>query len=110
MFINLTFLHNKSTQFETTNDNFSNSNYRRIEWHGEALAYLFAREQQTLVLVARRKDKLDGLAKALNSQYGVKVHVIALDLQQIGAAAQLMNEVSNLKLSLIPWSITLVLV
>ncbi len=66
---------------------------------GEALAHLFAREQQTLVLVARRKDKLDGLAKALNSKYGVKVHVIALDLQQMGAAAQLMNEVSNLKLT-----------
>lgn len=66
---------------------------------GEALAHLFAREQQTLVLVARRKDKLEGLAKTLNSQYGVKVHVIAQDLQQIGAAAQLMNEVSNLKLS-----------
>ena len=66
---------------------------------GEALAHLFAREQQALVLVARRKDKLEGLAKALNSKYGVKVHVIALDLQQIGAAAQLMNEVSNLKLT-----------
>ncbi|HRH91977.1 MAG TPA: SDR family oxidoreductase [Agitococcus sp.] len=66
---------------------------------GEALAHLFAREQQTLVLVARRKDKLESLAKALNSKYGVKVHVIALDLQQIGAAAQLMNEVSNLKLT-----------
>ncbi len=66
---------------------------------GEALAHLFAREQQTLVLVARRKDKLEGLAKALNSKYSVKVHVIALDLQQMGAAAQLMNEVSNLKLT-----------
>lgn len=66
---------------------------------GEALAHLFAREQQTLVLVARRKDKLEGLAKALNSKYGVKVHVIALDLQQMGAAAQLMNEISNLKLT-----------
>ena len=51
------------------------------------------------MLVARRKDKLEGLAKALNSKYGVKVHVIALDLQQMGAAAQLMNEVSNLKLT-----------
>ena len=66
---------------------------------GEALAHLFAREQQALVLVARRKDKLEGLAKALNSKYGVKVHVIALDLQQMGAAAQLMNEISNLKLT-----------
>ena len=66
---------------------------------GEALAHLFAPEQQTLVLVARRKDKLDDLAKALNSKYGIKVHSIALDLQQAGAAAQLMNEISNLKLS-----------
>mgnify|MGYP003704698023 FL=1 len=66
---------------------------------GEALAHLFAPEQQTLVLVARRKDKLDDLAKALNSKYGIKVHSIALDLQQAGAAAQLMNEISNLKLT-----------
>ena len=66
---------------------------------GEALAHLFAPEQQTLVLVARRKDKLDVLAKALNSKYGIKVHSIALDLQQAGAAAQLMNEISNLKLT-----------
>lgn len=66
---------------------------------GEALAHLFAPEQQTLVLVARSKDKLDALAKELNSKHGIKVHVIAQDLEQIGASAALMNEISNLKLT-----------
>lgn len=66
---------------------------------GEALAHLFAPEQQALVLVARRKDKLESLAKELNSKHGVKVHVIAQDLQQFGAAAALMAEIANLKLT-----------
>ncbi|PTQ91013.1 SDR family NAD(P)-dependent oxidoreductase [Agitococcus lubricus] len=66
---------------------------------GEALAHLFAPEQQPLVLVARRKEKLDELAKTLNNKHGVKVHVIALDLEQVGAAAELMNAIANLNLS-----------
>ena len=66
---------------------------------GEALAHLFAPEQQTLVLVARRKEKLEVLAKELNSKHGIRVHVIAQDLQQVGAAAALMNDIANLKLS-----------
>ena len=66
---------------------------------GEALAHLFAPEQQTLVLVARRKDKLDSLAQVLNKKHGIKVHVIALDLQQVGAAFSLMQAVSDLNLT-----------
>ena len=66
---------------------------------GEALAHLFAPEQQTLVLVARRKERLDALAKELNSKHGIKVHVIAQDLQEIGAAANLMNSIANLNLT-----------
>ena len=66
---------------------------------GEALAHLFAPEQQTLVLVARRKERLDALAKELNSKHGIKVHVIAQDLQEFGAAANLMNSIANLNLT-----------
>jgi short-subunit dehydrogenase len=66
---------------------------------GEALAHLFAPEQQALVLVARSKDKLDALAKELNSKHGIKVHVIVQDLEQAGAAAALMNEIANLKIN-----------
>ena len=66
---------------------------------GEALAHLFAPEHQTLVLVARRKDRLDVLAKELNSKHGIKVHVIAQDLQELGAAATLMNAISALNLT-----------
>lgn len=66
---------------------------------GEALAHLFAPEQQTLVLVARRKERLDELAKALNAKYGIKVHVISQDLQAVNAAATLMNTIAELNLS-----------
>lgn len=66
---------------------------------GEALAHLFAPEQQALVLVARSKDKLDALAKELNGKHGIKVYAIAQDLEEIGAAASLMNEISNLNLT-----------
>ena len=66
---------------------------------GEALAHLFAPEQQALVLVARSKDKLDALAKELNSKHGIKVHVIVQDLEQAGAASASMNEIANLKLT-----------
>jgi short-subunit dehydrogenase len=67
---------------------------------GAALArQLAAKEQQTLVLVARRKDKLETLANELRSQHGVRVEVIGLDLEQVGAATQLISEVEKLGLS-----------
>ncbi len=66
---------------------------------GECLAHLFAPEHQTLVLVARRKERLDGLAKELNAKHGIKVHVIAQDLQEVGAAATLMNAIADLNLT-----------
>lgn len=65
---------------------------------GAALAHLFAPEQQSLVLVARRKDKLEALAKELNAKHGIKVHVIAQDLEQPDAAAALMNTIASLNL------------
>ncbi len=66
---------------------------------GEALAHLFAPEHQTLVLVARRKERLEALAKELNAKHGIKVHVIAQDLQEAGAAASLMSAIAALGLS-----------
>jgi uncharacterized protein len=67
---------------------------------GEALArQLAAQEKQTLVLVARRKEKLEALASDLRSQHGVRVEVLGLDLEQVGAAAQLVTAVEGLGLS-----------
>lgn len=67
---------------------------------GEEIArQLAATEKQTLVLVARRQEKLAELAQSLSKTHGVKVEVIGLDLEQPGAAAQLMAQVAALGLS-----------
>lgn len=61
---------------------------------GEALARrLAAQEKQTLVLVARRQDKLAALAAELKTAHGARVETIVLDLEVPGAAAQLLADV-----------------
>lgn len=62
---------------------------------GEALARrLAAEEKQTLVLVARRAEKLAALAEELQKAHGLRVDVIALDLEKPGAAQELVDEVA----------------
>lgn len=61
---------------------------------GEALARrLAAQEKQTLVLVARRQDKLAALAAELKTTHGARVETIVLDLEVPGAAARLLADV-----------------
>lgn len=63
---------------------------------GESLArHLATREDQTLVLVARREDKLQALATELNKAHGTRVEVIGLDLEKPGAASQLIAAVES---------------
>src|SRR2546430_17293237 len=52
---------------------------------GEALARRLARDGRSLVLVARRADRLESLAEALRAEHGVEAHVLAQDLLQAGA-------------------------
>lgn len=67
---------------------------------GESIArQLAAQEKQTLVLVARREDKLRTLAEELKAQHGVPVEVIGLDLEVPGAAQKLMAAVKARGLS-----------
>jgi uncharacterized protein len=47
---------------------------------GLELARLFAADRNDLVLVARRKERLDSLAAELQRGYGVQVRVLAFDL------------------------------
>lgn len=49
---------------------------------GLELAELFAADGSDLVLVARREDRLKELADRLESEYGVKVHVLPKDLSK----------------------------
>lgn len=56
---------------------------------GEALARCFARDGHHVVLVARSGDKLMALAKALKSEFEIRVAVQPADLSLPGAAAAL---------------------
>jgi short-subunit dehydrogenase len=62
---------------------------------GMELASLFAADTCDLVVVARRREKLDELAATLRSKHGVEVHVIAEDLGRPGAAARIVGELQK---------------
>lgn len=66
---------------------------------GVAYAEGFAARGSNLILVARRKDRLDAVAQAVTSQYWVKVTVIAQDLAAPGAVAKLEKAVAAKKLT-----------
>jgi len=57
-------------------------------------ARLFAADGHDLVLVARRRDKLDEIAAALAKDHGGKVTVIAADLQDPTAPKRIFDEVT----------------
>jgi uncharacterized protein len=60
---------------------------------GYELAKVHAEKGDNLVLVARRKDKLDELKKELEQKYKVSVHTIGRDLAVAGAAKEIYDEV-----------------
>jgi short-subunit dehydrogenase len=66
---------------------------------GEALARRIARDGRHLVLVARRADRLEALARELEGAHGIRAHVVAKDLVQPGAARALAEEVAHRGLS-----------
>ncbi len=62
---------------------------------GEALARRLAQDGRHLVLVARRADRLESLARELRETRAVDVHTIAQDLIEPGAAGRLVDEVNR---------------
>lgn len=58
---------------------------------GEELARLFAADGDGLILVARRKERLDVLASELSGRHGVPVKVLALDLAAPDAPQKLFD-------------------
>ncbi len=62
---------------------------------GLEYAKLFAANKKDLVLVARRKERLDSLANELSAADGVKVHVIAEDLRDPAAPQRIVDELKR---------------
>jgi short-subunit dehydrogenase len=58
---------------------------------GRELARLAGKDGHDLVLVARRRDRLEGLAAELTSAHGVEVTVIAVDLSDEAAPANIVE-------------------
>mgnify|MGYP000600190379 CR=1 FL=1 len=65
---------------------------------GTEFARLFAADKHDLLLVARRRDRLDALAAELSAAHGVKAHVVAADLMDPAAPRAILDEVSRLGL------------
>jgi len=62
---------------------------------GWELVKLFAENRDDLVLVARRRKKLDQLGRDLNAAFGVTVRVIAKDLANPKAPTEIAQELST---------------
>lgn len=67
---------------------------------GYELAHIFARENYSLVLVARSQEKLLELKKELEETCAIIVHVLVVDLAQSDAAERIVTQVANLKISI----------
>jgi uncharacterized protein len=63
---------------------------------GAEFAWLFAKDGHDVVLVARRKDKLDALAAEIKAKHQVEIHVIAEDLAKPGSAARIKTALDKL--------------
>jgi hypothetical protein len=63
---------------------------------GRELALVFAEHGYDLVVVARSRDKLEALGEEVVSGYARRVHIVAMDLAEPGAAARLHEEVRAL--------------
>lgn len=62
---------------------------------GAEFARVFAQNSYQLVLVARRKEKLEALANELSEKYKVKTYIFPFDLSQPGAADAVLEYVKG---------------
>lgn len=62
---------------------------------GTELAHRFARRGDDLILVARRRDRLEALAAELTSRHGIGVDVVDMDLSVPTAAGELWDRLAS---------------
>jgi uncharacterized protein len=67
---------------------------------GKAFAELLAQKGYTVVLTARRADRLDALAADLKQRFGVATHTIVADLSQPNAPQQIASELASRKITI----------
>jgi short-subunit dehydrogenase len=67
---------------------------------GLEFSKLFAADKHDVVLVARRKEKLQELAAELSKTHGIKAHVISADLMDPAAGSAIVSEVQKLGLEI----------
>lgn len=65
---------------------------------GTEYARLFAADKNDLVLVARRRDRLETLAAELTEAHGIQAHVVAADLASPRATTEILGELGRLHL------------
>lgn len=63
---------------------------------GEACARVFAEQGQSLLLIARRQEKLEQLAEELRTHHKIEVHPFALDIQNRGSITAFIEEQQEL--------------
>jgi short-subunit dehydrogenase len=68
---------------------------------GEAFAQALAAEGFAVLLVARRRDKLEALAATLRQTHGVEARALVADLSRKEAAQAVMDEAASLDLGLL---------
>jgi uncharacterized protein len=59
---------------------------------GKDFALEYAKAKQNLILVARRKDRMDELASNLRTEYGINVEVFSVDLANDDAVKRFINQ------------------
>lgn len=68
---------------------------------GEQFARQVAAKGMNVVLVARRKEELERVARDIRAAHGVQTRVVVLDLMQDGAVDQLVTAVADIEVGLL---------
>jgi len=68
---------------------------------GEAFAQQLAKQGANLVLIGRDQNKLDKTKKNLNEEHGVQIRTLAIDLYQLDAIDQIIQQTNDLEIGLV---------